>query len=172
MVYISGSNLESEDGLASKDIEEMRSVLDQPDEVNIVIQTGGSTSWKSNIIKGNGTNKVTPSELGVYHIDDNDFIKDAGWTYTSMGDHDTLEKFLKYGFEKYPAEKYGLILWNHGGAMNGCCYDDRANDDNLTADEVEQAVSRARSAKNITDKLEFITYDACLMAVQDIAEIN
>ncbi len=172
MVYICGSNLESEDGLASADIEEMRSTLNQPEEVNIIIETGGASSWKSNIIKGNGTNKVTPSELGRYHIRDNNFIKDAGLTYKSMGESSTLENFLKWGFEEYPAEKYGLILWNHGGAMNGCCYDEKANDDNLTADEVEEAVTNAREAANITEKLEFITYDACLMAVQDIAEIN
>ncbi len=172
MVYICGSNLESDDGLASKDIEEMRCVPNQPDEVNIIFETGGASAWKSNIIKGNGANKVTASELGRYHIEDNDFIKDDGVTYESMGESSTLQSFLTWGFENYPAEKYGLILWNHGGAMDGCCYDEKANDDCLTADEVETAVTNARNAKNITDKLEFITYDACLMAVQDIAEIN
>ena len=172
MVYICGANLESDDGLASKDIEEMRSVEDQPDEVNIIFETGGATAWKRNIIKGNGANKVTAGELGRYHIEDNDFIQDGSVTYQSMGASSTLQSFLTWGFTNYPAEKYGLILWNHGGAMNGCCYDETENNDCLTADEVDLAVSNARTAKNITDKLEFITYDACLMAVQDIAEVN
>lgn len=172
MVYISGSNLESEGGLASMDIEEIRKTPNQPDDINIIFQTGGSTSWKRNIIGGNGTNKVSPNELGRYHIRDNDFIKDTSLEYASMGASNTLRDFLIWGFKDFTAEKYGLILWNHGGAMNGCCYDDKANSDCLTADEVEQAVTAAREAEHVTNKLEFITYDACLMAVQDIAEIN
>ena len=50
--------------------------------------------------------------------------------------------------------------------------DDRANDDSLTADEVDEAVTNAKRASGIADNLEFITYDACLMSVLEIAEMN
>lgn len=175
MVYMCGADLESDSrdgGYASKDIEEIRKTLNQPDNVNIIIETGGAASWKSNIIGGSGTRKVTAGELGRYHIENNNFVKDGKVDNANMGDKDTLKSFLNWGFETYPANKYGLILWNHGGAMEGVCFDENYGNDGLTADEIDYAVTNARSKNGISDKLEFLTYDACIMAIQDLAEVN
>ena len=175
MVYMCGADLESDysdGGYASKDIEEIRKTLNQPDNVNIIFETGGASSWKNNIIGGSGTKKVTAGELGRYHIENNNFVKDGKVDNANMGDKDTLKSFLNWGFETYPANKYGLILWNHGGAMDGVCFDENYGRDGLTADEIDYAVTNARSKNGISDKLEFLTYDACIMAIQDLAEVN
>ena len=37
----------------------------------------------------------------------------------NMGDADTLMVFVNYGVQSYPANHYGLILWNHGGGPVG-----------------------------------------------------
>ena len=164
MIYMCGADLESENGLATSDLNEILSVSGQPEEVNIIVETGGANSWSKSQIPAN--------KLARWEIRNRQFIKKQELTYASMGLTDTLQNFMEWGFENYSSEKYGLILWNHGGAMGGVCFDERANDDSLTADEVYDAVSNAKSSKGITDKLEWITYDACLMAVQDVAEYN
>ena len=175
MVYICGTNLESDSrqgGLASLDIEEMRSTPNKPDNVNIVIETGGCSNWHSGVIHGSGTTRITSGELGRYHIDNNNLVKDGKVTNASMGEGSTLESFLDWGFKTYPAKKYGLILWNHGGAMDGVCFDDTFDGGGLTADEIDEAVTNSRNRYHINDKLEFLTYDACIMAIQDLAEVN
>ena len=164
MIYMCGADLESESGLATSDLNEILSVSGQPDEVNIIVETGGANSWSKSQIPAN--------KLARWEIRNRQFVKKQELTYASMGLTSTLQSFMEWGFENYSSEKYGLILWNHGGAMGGVCFDERANDDSLTADEVYDAVSGAKSSKGITDKLEWITYDACLMAVQDVAEFN
>ena len=169
MLYVCGSNLESDGGCARDDLQEILQVrAQQPDDINIIVETGGCTSW---YMPG-----VSTGELGRFEIDSacsaTQMRKITAVEEASMGDPATLTDFMNWGFENYPAEKYGLLLWNHGGSMDGCCFDDLYDSDSLTSGEVDQAVSSARSTSGITDKLDFIAYDACLMAVQDIAEMN
>ena len=186
MIYMCGADLESAtpehgsgylnsgyQGLASMDIDEILSVNGQPENVNIVLETGGAKHWaKSNI----PTNK-----LARWEIRDKTMTKIAESgspnstvfpTSTNMGLSSTLQSFVEWGLENYPAEKYGLIMWNHGGAMGGCCFDENYSNDSISETELKEAVTNARNNKGISDTFEWITYDACLMAVQDVAEYN
>lgn len=167
MVYICGSNLESQGGLATADIKEILKVAGQPDDVNILIETGGASSWKS-------TYGISASKLERWHVEDQKLVKEDSLTYASMGKSSTLQSFVTWGLQNYPAEDTGLILWNHGGGLDGVCYDEKSNDDCLTSSEVVSAVSGAFTATNrsLDNKMTFIGYDACLMGVQDIAEFN
>ncbi|MCR5184628.1 MAG: Ig-like domain-containing protein [Bacilli bacterium] len=163
MIYMCGSDLESDNGLATEDINEIKSVQNQPDDVNIIIQTGGATKWK--------TSSISASKSQRWHIANKSLVKDSETSKVNMGLQSSFESFLTWGLTSYPAEKTGVILWNHGGAMGGVCFDDNFND-TLLASEVKGALKNVFSAQGITNKLEFVGYDACLMAVQDIAEFN
>ena len=44
-----------------------------------------------------------------------------------MGDPDTLYSFIAWSLTNYPADRYGLILWDHGDQWNGVCSDDTDN---------------------------------------------
>ena len=169
LIYICGADLESTSSyrLATGDITEMLSVSGQPDDVNIVIETGGASSWAS-------TYGISSSKLQRHHVENKSLVTDQGnITYASMGLSSTLQSFIEYGIENFPADRYGLVLWNHGGGMQGVCFDEKKSDDSLLDYEVKNAVSGALSAKGMSDqKLEWIGYDACLMQVQDIAEMN
>ncbi|MCQ2793190.1 MAG: clostripain-related cysteine peptidase [Bacilli bacterium] len=176
LVYMCGSNLESgwsedyheyehNEFLASGDIAEMLSVNSQPSDVNIVIQTGGSKRWKPTSSGGYG---ISNSKIGRYHIRNRQLIKDAELSQASMADQSTLEGFLSYGLTNYPAEKTGVIFWDHGGGMFGVCNDENYDNDALYNDEVQGAFKNVLGSK----KLEFVGYDACLMAIQDVAETN
>lgn len=191
LIYMCGANLESDYanqtqirddygnvyshdgvGLAVGDIKEILSVSGKPDDVNIVIETGGANTWTNNSY-GNYSNgySIDASKLQIHHVENNKIVLDKSLTYASMGLSSTLQSFIEYGFENYDAEKTALILWNHGGAMQGVCFDEKKNNDGLTTSEVATAVKGAIKNKNAS-KLEWIGYDACLMGVQDIAGIN
>ena len=164
LFYICGADLESRSGLASGDITEMLSVNGQPEDINIVIQTGGSHSWSKYGISGN--------KIGRYHIENKSLKQDASLANASMGSQTTLQSFVNWGMEEYPAEKTGLVLWNHGGAFEGCCYDENYSDDALEAQEITAAMENVFTTQGLNNKLEFIGYDCCLMQLQDLAEFN
>ena len=171
LIYMCGSDLESDSqqgGLATSDIQEILSVKNQPKDVNIVIQTGGAKKWSSAGQKLG----ISYSKSQRWHVEDGKLVKDEETTKKNMGLSSTLESFLTWGIEKYPAEKTGVVLWNHGGGMYGVCYDEQFDNDNLLNSEVNKALENTFTTLKRTEKLEFIGYDACLMAVQDIAEFN
>ena len=165
MLYVCGSNLESGSGLASADIAEILKVSGQPDDVNIILETGGTTYWHRYGIDANA--------LSRYHVENKQLVLDQKLPKVNMGQQSTFESFLTWGLQEYPAEKTGVILWNHGGALGGCCYDDSTGwySDSLVASETASAYNNVFTANSIS-KLEFVGYDACLMQVQDIADFN
>ncbi len=164
LFYICGADLESDSSFASGDITEMLSVDNQPDDVNIVIETGGARSWH-----GHG---ISASKLGRYHIENKKLVQDELLNKTNMGLQSTLESFINWGLEEYPADKTGVVFWNHGGGLDGCCFDENYGGDGLTPLEVKNAMSNVFTTQNLNKKLEFIGYDCCLMQVADIAEFN
>jgi len=166
LIYMCGADLESENQLATGDIQEILKISNQPDDVNIVIETGGANSWAS-------TYGISSTYLERYHVENKSLVRDNQLTYASMGLTSTLQSFIEYGLNNYPAERTGLIFWNHGGGMRGVCYDEKKNDDVLKNSEIRSAVSGALSNCGMSgQKLEWVGYDACLMAVQDIAVTN
>lgn len=183
MIYMCGADLESgtdengnvptaanASGLASGDIDEILKVSGQPDDVNIIIETGGANIWESG-----HSFSISSSKLERWHVEGKKLVKDETLsTYTSMGLTSTFQSFLEWGLTNYPAQRTGVVLWNHGGGMHGVCYDEKKNDDSLLNDEVKTAVGNAftSTGRSTSNKLEWIGYDACLMSVQDIAEFN
>lgn len=163
MLYLCGADLESGSGFATSDLNEILSVNGQPEDVNFIVQTGGSRSWRFS--------GISSSKLGRYHVENKQLVLDAQLPNASMGSQDTFESFLNWGLQEYPAENTGVIFWNHGGALDGCCYDENYGDDRLYNSETKAAFQNVFTNNGI-NKLEFVGYDACLMQFQDIAEYN
>ena len=160
-VYMCGSDLESEGGCASADIKEMISA-NESENVNIVIQTGGSNKWNKQNVESN--------RIGRYIIDNNNLKLIESHPDASMGDYKTLKSFLKWGIEKYPAENMGIIFWDHGGGpIEGVCYNEKYDYDALSLSEIEMALES--TSKKMTDKFEMISFDACLMSTMEVANM-
>ena len=169
MIYMCGADLESENQLATDDIQEILSVKNKPDDVNIIIETGGASQWAS-------TYNISNFKLGRYVVSrnsngSNSLKSVASLSDASMGASSTFKSFLEWGLDNYPAENTGVIFWNHGGALDGVCFDENYNSDSLTNSETSAAFKNVLSARGI-DKLEFVGYDACIMQIQDVAEFN
>ena len=101
------------------------------------------------------------SGAAIYRVDSGalTLLEDLG--EVNMGDPNTLKYFVDYMFNNYQAEHYALILWDHGGGWVGACWDDSNNNDHLTLDEIQQALSGHH--------IDLIGFDACLMATIETA---
>ena len=163
MIYLCGADLESGSGLATADIKEILKVNNQPDDVNIIIETGGSRSWH-----GYG---ISASNLTRFHVENKSLVEDEKLPKANMGKQSTFESFLDWGLTEYPADKTGVVFWNHGGALSGVCFDENYGGDGLTNSETSAAFKNVFNAHGV-DKLEFVGYDACIMQIQDVAEFN
>jgi hypothetical protein len=91
-------------------------------------------------------------------------------TEQNFDDPAILTDAIAYAFKTFPAQHYGLILWNHGGAWNGGFGGDTQNDTveqpvGLTTIQIESAVSGALSEARLTGSapLEFLGFDTCLL---------
>ena len=154
MIYMVGSDLESEHGAASTDIKEMLDSGFDDTSMNVLLYTGGCSNWQDRDIPEDSNT--------TFLIKDGKLEQLETSSASNMGNPDTLSEFLNYGYTNYPAETYGVILWNHGGgAFFGYGYDETTND-SLTLNELSDAF--ANSPFHDDNKLEFIGFDACLMA--------
>lgn len=152
LVYMCGTDLESQQGMATSDLKEMANAT-YGDNVNLIVYTGGCARWRNNVISS--------SVNQIYRISDGKFeclVKDAG--SKSMVSPDTLASFITYGKENYPADRMCLILWDHGGgSVSGYGYDEKVgHNQSMTLAGINSALKKADV------KFDFIGFDACLMA--------
>jgi|GEM_PF-1945741 len=94
----------------------------------------------------------------------------------NMGSGNTLEDFLLWAVDEYPAKHYAVIIWDHGAGWdysasgypeNGMiAFDDTSNGDGITLTELTSALS---SMKNkIGRKIDIIGFDACLNGMHEV----
>lgn len=160
-VYMSGSNLESTSGKATEDMNEMLAASTGKN-VRFIIQTGGSTKWKNDY--------ADKEKLGRFEISDGELKTLDELPSASMADASTLRNFLKWGVKKYPAAKMGVIFWGHGkGSLGGVCKDNLFDGDYLTLAEIQAAFDEVTAS--MTDKFEFVGFDACYMGTVEAADM-
>ena len=157
LIYMCGSDLETKNGAATKNITEMLGV-DIPEGTTVVIETGGAETWRKYDIPSDKTNR--------YIIEDNELKLVESNPLENMGNAETLASFLKFGLENYPAEHTGVILWDHGGgSAKGVCKDEIYSDDILSLSEIVDALE----SLELSEKFAFFGFDACLMANYETA---
>ena len=103
----------------------------------------------------------------LWHIDENhntDLLQDMG--EVDMGDYQTLYDFVEYSKENYPADRYLLSFYDHGGGWTGACVDD-TDGGWLTMDEIQKALTE-------TGGVDIVCFTApCLMgALESVYELR
>ena len=153
MVYMNGSDLETEAGEASRDISEMIG-SGAGDNVNVIVQTMGTRQWQDHGISSDTaqTYRVRKGEL--------ELIRD-NLGQLDCTEADTLSDFIDFGKKNYPADRYMLIFWDHGGGpVYGFGYDEwQSATSALTLDEIQQALR-----ENSDISFDIIGMDCCIMA--------
>ncbi|MBE5800810.1 MAG: hypothetical protein E7319_00795 [Clostridiales bacterium] len=161
MIYLCGTDLESQGGMATSDLTEMvRSGIPKNGDVNIYIQTGGTSRWQTNGLSNRKAERWSLSENGIKKLETLGSV--------NMGAANSLQDFIEYGFENFPADRYGLIFWDHGsGATGGLCHDEITGDC-LYYPEIYSALEGATRGMRGTP-FAFIGFDACLMGSYEMA---
>lgn len=186
MFYMCGSDLESQYGFATDNLLEIakchpyysffphtvmpgdEELVDAADKcgldgVNVVIETGGCKKWHTE----DKMMHIDTSALQRWHYAYDGAVYDSLKTIRldetlplqSMADPETLGDFIRWSAEKYPAKKYALVLWDHGGgSKTGLFVDELFNNDIMPLDELGAAL-RAGGVY-----LECVVLDACMMA--------
>lgn len=156
MVYMIGSDLEADGlGCASADIEEMLEAH-LSENVNLILQTGGTTSWENPNIKGGSCQR--------FMIKDGQLAEIADLGCINMVEPKSVTDFIKWASKNYEADRYELIFWDHGGGTEmGYGRDMYYKDEMLELPEIGQAIKKSGI------KFDFIGFDACLMGTIETA---
>lgn len=153
MVYMNGSDLETEAGEATGDIEEMLS-SGIGKNVNVIIQTMGTKEWQDYGISGRTaqTWKIDGGSLRLIRDD----LGQLDCTSAS-----TLSEFIGFCGSNYPAERYMFLFWDHGGGpVYGFGYDEWQDErESLTIAEMSKAFSEHKDIH-----FDIIGMDCCIMA--------
>ena len=161
MIYMTGSDLESQAlsdpkyrvCSASADLEAMTASVPEDENMAVVVLAGGTIAWQNGFAAEKDCIwQVKPGALAM--------AEENG--QRNMGEAETLSAFLRKAKELFPAQRYALILWGHGGGpLEGVCSDERYGMDALELPELSAAL---RDSPFGTEKLSWIGFDACLMA--------
>jgi len=159
MLYMCATDLESNYGMATSDLNEIL-YADQSDNVELIIQTGGNKTWQNSVLTAGTSQRWRLAEengnKGLVKLEDLGRLQ--------MTDPNNLSDFIKYCARNYPADRYILILWDHGGgSLSGYGYDEYYPNGTMTLDEIDSALSAGGV------KFDFIGFDACLMATVETA---
>ena len=159
MIYMVGSDLETEGSIASYDLNDINGQKIDLDNNNVLLMVGGSKKWH---------NFVKEDEVGLYELTKTGFQKIKTYKLSSMGDTDTLYKFLDFTTDHYKSEKFDLIFWNHGLAALGVEADEVFNDDYINIQELNDVFSKTKFKE---DKLELVIFNNCMSGNVHIASV-
>ena len=158
MIYMTGSDLEPSSKAATKDMEEMAASGIDLRENNLVVFTGGAPKWHCEV----------PEDVNaLLQLTEDGFQLIDSFPQLSMGTAENLSRFLNLAWERFPAEEYYLILWDHGnGPVMGYCMDKLYNNDMLSLAEMRQALEDSPFSSE--NRLGILGFDACLMASAEL----
>ena len=157
MVYMCGTDLESNYGMATSDLQEMMNAT-IGSNVNVIVETGGCRMWKNKVISASANQIYKVESGGLRLIRDNMGSK-------AMVEPATLTEFIQFCQENYPADRNILIFWDHGGgSISGYGYDELyKNAGSMDLAEISSALKEAGCV------FDWIGFDACLMATLETA---
>jgi hypothetical protein len=155
MVYMCGSNLESEDGCGTLDLGEM-AAADLGGNVNVIIETGGCTDWK--------TPGIANNEVQRWQLKDGQLVELDRRGTIGMLSSDELRDFISFSAQNYPANRYAFVFWDHGGgSLAGFGSDELFPNSVLLLTDIRQAIHDSGV------RFDFIGFDACLMGTIETA---
>lgn len=159
LIYMPGSDLESDFHLASDDLKEMMQVGSSSD-VRIVLETGGARKWWLDTIAADRNQRWLVQKNRL------ELIQDVG--RRNMDNKDTLQDFIQWGVEAFPAKNYVLVFWGHGlGAVDGYGGDEAYGNKKMKLPVIQSALHDAYQKTGV--KFDLIGFDACKMAGLEIA---
>ena len=192
MLYDCGADLETDSAMATFNLLQiLRANFSKDKSVRFIVMTGGSNKWQiegkylceadgtpveevsseyNQLWEAKGLDAPESEQPGKMVLLDGNGITGEGDAAVKsedelMSDPETLKAFINYCHDNYPAEKYNLILWDHGGGPTGGFGVDEHDPDD-EAMPFEGLINAFSDNKVTADggKFDFIDFDACLMS--------
>lgn len=166
MVFMNGDNNLYQ--YAASDFKEMQK-LTNGDDINVIVlyDDYGRNNTKLYRVKPGGK-EVLDSGSEIFSGSEAD-----------MGDWETLRDFGIWSVKNYPAKRYALIMWNHGGGwkdgetasplFKDFSNDEYGNYDGIYLSSGDYADALAPIVAQAGQKLDILGFDACLMAMYEVA---
>jgi len=149
MVYLAGDNNLSD--AAERDLEEMAAV--------------GSTAGVNIVAELDCIDEHRNSKR--YYVKQGELQEVADLGETDSGDPNNLLKYIAWTKENYPADRYALVLWNHGGGW------DKSSIDTISQEVGTKGYGRAEGAERSSSQLGrafFRTTVKTIMGLETAAE--
>ncbi len=141
------------------DVNEME-LVGSTNDVNIVVQLDryvGAFSGDGDWTSARRIYVTQDDDLNAIH---SPVLMDLG--EVDMGDPQTLVDFVTWAVQNFPAEKYALVMSDHGGGWTGG-FSDASSRSKLSIPEIAEALGQVRQNTGL-ERFELFGFDACLMA--------
>ena len=102
MVYMIGSDLESRNGMATADLNEMVYSGLNNNKVNVIVETGGCRRWRNSVINAKKLQRWAVNGQGIALLEEN--------RQAPMTDEDELADFIRFCAKKAPADRRKKVL--------------------------------------------------------------
>ncbi len=162
MIYMIGSDLESEGAAASLDITEMKDASFDPEHTKLLVYTGGSKKW--------ALDDIDENENAIFEVTNGAITKVQSFEKKLMTEPGSLTEFVDYVYENYPADLYDLVLWDHGGGpIVGYGQDENSlMGKSMKIPALTGALTESKLVKD-GKRFDLIGFDACLMGSAEVA---
>ena len=157
MLYISAYGLESSACTEVQDLVQGNF----SDDFNVCVWAGGSNDWK-------GAPGFENGQLNQMVIGNGTFADVHAAGKISVGRPETLTDFIVSSVRDYPAERYFLMLYDHGaGPAGGLLYDRIFRNDHLGMSDLHSALIQAQ--QQLGDfHIDLLSIHACLMGTVEL----
>ncbi|MDR0964893.1 MAG: hypothetical protein LBM75_00010 [Myxococcales bacterium] len=176
MVFLNGDNNLCD--YSDEDVTEMMSGLtaNGATRINLIVLHDREGALECS---GSGATKLYRIANGTKETLDHDGAIFSG-SEADMGDWNVLKKFGVWAIENYPAQRYGLVLWNHGAGwkkdgglprplFKGFSNDDHGNYDGIELSNGDYGKALQAMVNAAGRKLDLVGFDACLMGMYEVA---
>ena len=200
MYYEDGCDPETTAGAASANLVEAMNAEFDNEQIRFIVITGGANQWQmeSKYLRDQEggpidgisneynqiwelTGKADGAEHGYMTLLDGDGVTGDGADARKsedelMNDPATLTAFIDWVHQRYPAEHYNLMLWDHGhGPAYGYGVDEHRKDESGQYDpskmpvaDIVRGISESDFITN-GEKFDIIEFDCCMMGNFEIA---
>jgi hypothetical protein len=90
---------------------------------------------------------------------------------TNSGSPECLSSFLKFGLKRYPSKNKIAVVWSHGSGFKAVNrdigFDDSSRSASMDMNEIISALKKG--GINSRNKVQILGFDACLMAMLEVA---
>lgn len=171
LIYMAADN--SLDSQALNDINELEAAVPFSDKgmtvLVLVDRKQGNGDWSdTRLYEIRNSTGINSAEIVSDRLTSNELgISDQNISELNMSDPVTLERFIKFGIEKYTSDHYSLVLWGHGTGWRAIAIDETSNSI-MPISSLAQAIKRALQAQTKISKFDVIGFDSCFGGLLEV----